>query len=103
MPATQAFVLMNLDLIAVPLQVGGAAVTIYCGARRASQLLGDLATPLPALDVESHPLASASSDRERTYPQSTRSFMSSQSAAPPESFSISGHFSAGTIPRLIHS
>jgi len=44
MPATQAFVLMNLDLIAVPLQVGGAgAVTIYCGARRADQLLKPLA------------------------------------------------------------
>lgn len=40
MPATQAFVLMNLDLIAVPLQVGGAFFTIYCGARRADQLLG---------------------------------------------------------------
>lgn len=41
MPASQAFVLMNLDLIAVPLQVGGAGVvTIYCGTRRADQLLG---------------------------------------------------------------
>lgn len=41
MPVSQAFVLMNLDLIAVPLQVGAAGVvTIYCGARRAGQLLG---------------------------------------------------------------
>ena len=41
MPATQAFVLMNLDLIAVPLQVGATGVvTIYCGTRRAGQLLG---------------------------------------------------------------
>lgn len=39
MPASQAFVLMNLDLIAVPLQVGGTGVvTIYCGARRAGRL-----------------------------------------------------------------
>jgi len=41
MPATQAFVLMNLDLIAVSLHVSGAGlVTIYCGARRANQLRG---------------------------------------------------------------
>lgn len=41
MPASQAFVLMNLDLVAVPLQVGGAGVvTIYCGEDRARQLLG---------------------------------------------------------------
>jgi hypothetical protein len=34
-----AFVLMNCDLIAVPLQVGGSSiVTIYCGARRAIEL-----------------------------------------------------------------
>lgn len=39
-----AFVLMNCDLVAVPLQVGGAAVTLYCGARRASQLLGGSAS-----------------------------------------------------------
>jgi len=39
MPASQAFVLMNLDLIAVPLQVGAAGVvTIYCGQRRAAHL-----------------------------------------------------------------
>jgi hypothetical protein len=38
------FVLMNCDLVAVPLQVGGAAVTLYCGARRASQLLGGSAS-----------------------------------------------------------
>lgn len=83
MPTSQAFVLMNLDLIAVPLQVSGASVvTIYCGKRRATQLLDE---------------------RERMYAQSTRLFMSSQRAAPSESFSISGHFSAGTIPLLIHS
>ena len=52
MPATQAFVLMNLDLIAVPLQVGGAGlITIYCGARRASQLLDGL-EPAPCDSAE---------------------------------------------------
>ena len=40
MPATQAFVLMNLDLVAVPLYAGAAGVvTIYCGRHRASELL----------------------------------------------------------------
>lgn len=35
-----AFVLMNLDLVAVPLQIGGAGlVTVYCGPQRAEQLL----------------------------------------------------------------
>lgn len=34
-----AFVLMNCDLVAVPLQAGGAGlITIYCGARRAAEL-----------------------------------------------------------------
>jgi hypothetical protein len=34
------FVLMNCDLVAVPLQLERAGmVTIYCGPRRASQLL----------------------------------------------------------------
>ena len=33
-----AFVLMNCDLIAVPLQLGAGVVTVYCGARRANQL-----------------------------------------------------------------
>lgn len=37
-----AFVLMNCDLIAVPLHLGCAGVvTVYCGLRRATQLLGD--------------------------------------------------------------
>lgn len=36
------FVLMNCDLIAVPLQLGCAGVvTVYCGSRRATQLLGE--------------------------------------------------------------
>jgi len=52
MPATQAFVLMNLDLIAVPLQVGGAFVTIYCGALRAAQLCSDSrANPMRAAEA----------------------------------------------------
>ena len=34
------FVLMNCDLVAVPLQLGAGVVTVYCGARRASSLLG---------------------------------------------------------------
>ena len=42
MPASQAFVLMNLDLIAVPLQVNGGTFTVYCGSRRALQLLGGM-------------------------------------------------------------
>lgn len=34
------FVLMNCDLVAVPLQLDrGGSVTVYCGARRARQLL----------------------------------------------------------------
>lgn len=55
MPATQAFVLMNLDLIAVPLQVAGAGlVTVYCGTRRANQLLGELDTsPCAAVETAS--------------------------------------------------
>lgn len=32
------FVLMNCDLVAVPLQLGAGVVTVYCGARRASEL-----------------------------------------------------------------
>ena len=44
MPATQAFVLMNLDLVAVPLYAGAAGmVTIYCGAQRARKLLSSSA------------------------------------------------------------
>lgn len=35
-----AFVLMNCDLVAVPLQLGAGVVTVYCGVRRAGQLLG---------------------------------------------------------------
>jgi hypothetical protein len=39
MPAA-TWVLMNCDLVAVPLQMErGAVVTIYCGERRANQLL----------------------------------------------------------------
>jgi hypothetical protein len=39
-----AFVLMNCDLVAVPLQIDrGEVVTVYCGARRALQLQGDQA------------------------------------------------------------
>lgn len=34
------FVLMNCDLVAVPLRLArGGVVTVYCGARRASDLL----------------------------------------------------------------
>lgn len=33
------FVLMNCDLIAVPLQLGAGVVTVYCGVQRANQLL----------------------------------------------------------------
>lgn len=46
MPATQAFVLMNLDLVAVPLHAGAAGmVTIYCEKNRARQLLGRAESP----------------------------------------------------------
>jgi hypothetical protein len=39
--SSAAFVLMNCDLIPVPLQVGRSSiVTIYCGARRAIELRG---------------------------------------------------------------
>lgn len=35
-----AFVLMNCDLVAVPLQLGATGVvTVYCGAKRANELL----------------------------------------------------------------
>jgi hypothetical protein len=35
-----AFVLMNCDLVAVPLRVGATGViTVYCGAQRANDLL----------------------------------------------------------------
>jgi hypothetical protein len=33
------FVLMNCDLVAVPLQSGAGVVTVYCGVRRANELL----------------------------------------------------------------
>jgi hypothetical protein len=37
-----AFVLMNCDLVAVPLQLGAAGlVTIYCGAKRANELMSE--------------------------------------------------------------
>ena len=40
MPASQAFVLMNLDLVAVtiPTHLGGL-ITVYCGVKRANKLL----------------------------------------------------------------
>lgn len=34
------FVLMNCDLVAVPLQLGAGVVTVYCGVQRANQLVG---------------------------------------------------------------
>jgi hypothetical protein len=38
--STTAFVLMNCDLVAVPLQVAAVGVvTVYCGKQRATQLL----------------------------------------------------------------
>lgn len=38
-----AWILMNCDLIAVPLQIKlGGVVTVYCGERRANQLLSGL-------------------------------------------------------------
>jgi len=37
--SSAAFVLMNLDLVAVPLQLDlGRVVTVYCGKRRATEL-----------------------------------------------------------------
>lgn len=78
MPAPQAFVLMNLDLVAVPLQVGGAGVvTIYCGERRARQLRD--AAELTAAPGE------AAGDCERMYAQSASGSKSSQRTAPPDS------------------
>lgn len=75
MPATQAFVLMNLDLVAVPLQVGGAdVVTIYCGKRRARQLRDVTAA---------HGITAG--DCERMYAQSASGSKSSQRTAPPDS------------------
>lgn len=45
-----AFVLMNCDLVAVPLQLGAAGlVTIYCGAKRANELLD---APTRQSDIE---------------------------------------------------
>ena len=78
MPVSQAFVLMNLDLIAVPLQVGGAGVvTIYCGQRRANQLLGDLAA--------TEPDAEPTGDCARMYAQSASGSRSSHRTSPPDS------------------
>lgn len=72
------FVLMNLDLIAVPLQVEGAGtVTIYCGERRACQLLD--AVEITAAHDE------AAGDCERMYAQSASGSKSSQRTAPPDS------------------
>lgn len=77
MPASQAFVLMNLDLIAVPLHVERAGtVTIYCGERRARQLLG---AAEPAAHDE--PI----DECERMYAQSASGSRSSQRTAPPDS------------------
>lgn len=87
MPASQAFVLMNLDLIAVPLQVGGTGVvTIYCGERRARQLRV-AAVPAVAHDE-------AAGDCERMYAQSASGSRSSQRTTPPDSRSSKMHSSA---------
>ena len=47
MSATAAFfVLMNSDLVAVPLQLEqGAVATVYCGKRRADQMLSSVSGP----------------------------------------------------------
>lgn len=86
MPVSQAFVLMNLDLIAVPLQVGGATVTIYCGERRASQLRGALEL---AMDSEG-----GTEDCARKYAQSAPGTKSSHRTSPPDSRSSKMHSSA---------
>lgn len=76
MPAI-TFVLMNLDLIAVPLQVGSASVTIYCGKRRATRLMSGATTPASNDQL--------TGDRERIYPQSASGSKSSQRTSPPDS------------------
>jgi len=77
MPVSQAFVLMNLDLVAVPLYAGAAGmVTIYCGQRRAAQLLGG--------------------ECSRMYAQSTSGRSDSQRTLPPVKRSMAGQCSAGT-------
>lgn len=77
-----AFVLMNCDLVAVPLQVGGAAVTIYCGARRATQLLGPANNGFGSVDLRDMLATTAC---ERMYAQSASGSRSSQRTAPPDS------------------
>ena len=76
MPTT-TFVLMNLDLIAVPLQVGGASVTIYRGKRRATQLISSTTTPAS----NDQPTG----DCARMYAQSASGSKSSQRTSPPDS------------------
>ena len=77
MPTTQAFVLMNLDLVAVPLQAGSSTVTIYCGERRAGQLLVDLESAAVIDDP--------AEDCARRYAQSAPGTRSSQRTSPLDS------------------
>jgi hypothetical protein len=77
--STTAFVLMNCDLVAVPLQVAAVGVvTVYCGARRANQLLKDQESVERRLSPEP-------TDCERMYPQSASGSKSSHRTEPSDS------------------
>lgn len=54
-----AFVLMNCDLVAVPLQLGADVVTVYCGQSRARELLIS-----PLTQIRSEVVVSRSRDAE---------------------------------------
>jgi hypothetical protein len=92
-----AFVLLNCNLIAVPLQLGCAgAVTIYCGARRASQLLGKGG----ALSDARRPGCTA--EGEATTARSDGGNKSNVETRPPVAREMASQRSAGAWPFFSH-
>lgn len=90
-----AFLLLNRNLVAVPLQLGAGVVTIYCGARRASQLRGTK--------------SGFASDARRpgfiggaTTARSEGGSKSNVGTRPPVAREITSHRSAGACPFLSH-
>lgn len=86
-----AFVLMNCDLVAVPLQLDPTRVlTVYCGKQRANQLLGSDGGDLGSVDRRAMP----GGECDRIYAQSASGSRSSHRTSPPDSRSSKMHSSA---------
>jgi len=93
------FVLMNCELIAVPLQAGTAgAVTIYCGARRASQLLG----PDSRLMSEARRRGCTEAEGGATTARSDGGSRSYVATRPPVTREIASQRSVGAWPFFSH-